>query len=44
MKKKEDSILNILNMRYNKSFHNDNDNLNVDDTTKQKKIPFTTNT
>ena len=44
MKKKEDSILNILNMRYNKSFNNDNDNLNVDDTTKQKKIPYATNT
>ena len=36
MKKKEDSLFNISNMRKNKSFNNDNDNLDIDDTKKQK--------
>ena len=35
MKEKKDSLFNILNMRNNKSFNNDNDNLNIDDTTKK---------
>ena len=52
MKEKEDSLFNILNMRNNKSLNNGNNNLNMDDTTKQKKysllstlnVPFTSYT
>ena len=48
----EDSLFNILNMRNNKSLNNGNNNLNMDDTTKQKKysllstlnVPFTSYT
>ena len=38
MKEKEDSLFNILNMRNNKSLNNDN--LNIDDITKQKNYPL----
>ena len=34
--KKIDSLFNILNMRNNKSFNTDNDNLNNDDMTNRK--------
>ena len=52
MKEMEDSLFNILNMRNNKSLNNGNNNLNMDDTTKQKKysllstlnVPFTSYT
>ena len=52
MKEIEDSLFNILNMRNNKSLNNGNNNLNMDDTTKQKKysllstlnVPFTSYT
>ena len=40
MKEKEYSLFNIFNMRSNKSFNNDNDNLNIDEMTKQKKCPL----
>ena len=31
MKEKEDSVFKVLNTRKNKSFNNDNDNLDIDD-------------
>ena len=40
MKEKEDSLFNILNMRNNISFNKDNDNLDIDDNTKQKNSPL----
>ena len=54
IKEKDDYLLNILNMRNNISFKkdNDNDNLDIDDNTKQNNypllstlnVPFTTHT
>ena len=40
MKEKEDSLFNILDMRNNTSFNNDYDNLNIDETAKQKNHPL----
>ena len=41
MKEKKDSLFNILNMRNNKSFNNDNDNLNIEITLN---VSFTSHT
>ena len=40
MKEKNDCLFNILNIRNNISFNNDNDKLNIDDITKLKKYPL----
>ena len=40
MKEKNDCLFNILNIRNNISFNNDNDKLNIDDIIKQKNILY----
>ena len=40
IKEKDDYLFNILNMRNNISFNKDNDNLDIDDNTKQKIYPL----
>ena len=40
IKEKVNCLFNILNMRNNISFNKDNDNLDIDDNTKQKKYPL----
>ena len=40
MKVKDNCLFNILNMRNNISFNKDNDNLDIDDNTKQKNYPL----
>ena len=44
IKEKDNCLFNILNMRNNITFNKDNDNLDIDDNTKQKKISFVINT
>ena len=40
MKEKDDCVFNILHIRNNISFNNDNDKLNIDDITKWKNYPL----
>ena len=40
IKEKDDYLFNILNMRNNISFNKDNDNLDIDDNSKQKNYPL----
>ena len=40
MKEKEDSLFILLNMKNIKSFNNNNDNLKIDDMTKQRDYPL----
>ena len=40
IKEKDNYLFNILNMRHNVSFNKDNDNLDIDNNTKQKNHPL----